>query len=170
MVSENEHQFQHNDSSQVLDVVAGVDFGTAFTKVVVNIPYYVGNPAFAVPFGEFADKSLKYLLPTRLFIDKNHQCSFTSTPRSLVLTDIKLGLMEEPKKGIESASDLSCDIPSTTVAVAYLALVFRHTRCWFIENQRGAFGEFHLNWSFNLGLPAAIDDNEELPKRLSYGA
>ena len=99
MVSENEHQFQHDDISQVLDVVAGVDFGTSFTKVVVNVPYYVGNPAFAVPFGEFADKSLKYLLPTRLFIDKDLQCSFTSTLGSLGLTDIKLYLDRGAEQG-----------------------------------------------------------------------
>lgn len=161
MVAENEYQFQHDDQSQTLDLVLGVDLGTSFTKVVVNIPYYAGNPAFAVPFGEFADKSLKYLLPTRLFIGRDGLCSLASISESPV-TDIKLRLMETPNKEIESASGPFCEVSSTTVAVAYLALVLRYVRCWFIANHRKAFGKFYLNWSCNLGLPAAIDDDAEL--------
>ena len=104
MTSENEHQFQHNDRSQPLDVIVGVDIGTAFTKVVVNVPLYAGEPAFAVPFGEFADESLKYLLPTQLFIDEERRCSLANTLGASVLKDIKLGLMNQPNEGIDSAS------------------------------------------------------------------
>ena len=162
MTSENEHQFQHNDRSQPLDVIVGVDIGTAFTKVVVNIPLYAGEPAFAVPFGEFADESLKYLLPTQLFIDEDRGCSLANTPGTSVLKDIKLGLMNQPNEGIDSASGPPCDASSITIAVAYLALVLRYVRRWFISDKRNVFGEFYLNWSCNLGLPADVDDDEKL--------
>ena len=35
-------------------------------------------------------------------------------------------------------------------------------RCWFIANKREVFGGLSLNWSYNLGLPAAIDDDVTL--------
>ena len=162
MISENEHQFQHNDRSQPLDVIVGVDIGTSFTKVVVNVPFYAGEPAFAVPFGELADESLKYLIPTQLFIDEDRRCSLAYTPGASFLKDIKLGLMNEPNKGINSASGPPCDASSITVSVAYLALVLRYVRRWFIADKRNVFGEYYLEWSCNLGLPADVDDNEKL--------
>lgn len=167
MISENEHQFQHNDRSQPLDVIVGVDLRTSFTKVVVNVPFYVGAPAFAVPFGEFADESLKYLLPTQLFIDEDRRCSFDSTLGASVLRGVKLGLMNEPNEGIDPASGSPCEASSITVAVAYLALVLRYVRRWFIADKREVFGEFYLKWSCNLGLPAAVDDDEKLRNTFS---
>lgn len=162
MISENEHQFQHNDRSQPLDVIVGVDIGTSFTKIIVNVPYYTGEPAFAVPFGELADENLKYLLPTQLFIDEDRRYSLDDTLGASILRNIKLGLMNEPNKGIDSASGSPCDASSITVAVAYLALVLRYVRRWFIADKREVFGEFYLEWSCNLGLPAAVDDDEKL--------
>ena len=162
-IPENTDQFDlKSGSSNPLDIVVGVDFGTSSTKVVVRAPLYTGNPAFAVPFGGLAHKSLEYLLPTRLFVDKDGLCSINSMPGASTLTDIKLGLMQAPLRSIEPASGPSCDAPAITVATAYLALVLRYARCWFISNKRAIFGEFLLNWSWNLGLPAAIDDDPKL--------
>ena len=157
----NAFQFGPNDGNS-LDIVVGVDFGTSSTKVVVRAPYYTGTPAFAVPFGDFAHKSLEYLLPTRLFVGKDGICSLTSMPETSILTDIKIGLMQNPLCRIESASGPPCEASATTAAAAYLALVLRYVRCWFLANKRGIFGEFTLRWSFNLGLPAAIDDDPKL--------
>ena len=164
-IPDNAYQFgpgHLSSSSEPLDVVVGVDFGTSSTKVVIHAPYHTGNPAFAIPFGDLAHESLKYLLPTRLFASKDGRCSLTVVSEASLLTDIKLGLMKNPLCSIESASGPSCDAPASTVAVAYLALVLRYARCWFIANKRDVFGEFPLKWSFNLGLPAAIDDDSAL--------
>ena len=161
-IPDHAHQFDsdhHSSSSKPLDIVVGVDFGTSSTKVVIHAPYHTGNPAFAIPFGDLAHESLDYLLPTRLFVGKDGCCSLTAVSEASLLTDIKLGLMKDPLHSIESASGPSCDASASTVAVAYLALVLRHARRWFIANKRDIFGEFPLNWSFNLGLPAAIDDD-----------
>lgn len=161
-VPENAHQFGLKNSSTKLDIVVGVDFGTSSTKVVVHAPHYAGNPAFAVPFGDLAHKSLEYLLPTRLFVGKDGRCSLTPISEASVLTDIKLGLMRAPLSKIEPASGPSCGASATAVATAYLALVLRYVRCWFIAHKRKIFGGFSLNWSCNLGLPAAIDDDVTL--------
>ena len=158
-VPENAHQFGLKDGSTKLDIVVGVDFGTSSTKVVVHAPRYVASPAFAVPFGNLAHESLKYLLPTRVFVGTDDRCSLTPVSDASVLTDIKLGLMRAPQSEIKPASGPSCGASATEVATAYLALVMRYVRCWFIENKRNVFGGFSLNWSCNLGLPAAIDDN-----------
>ena len=161
-IPENAHQFGLRDGSTKLDIVVGVDFGTSSTKVVVHAPHYAGNPAFAVPFGDLAHKSLEYLLPTRLFVEKDGRCSLAAVSEASVLTNIKLGLMRAPLGKIDPASGPTCGASATAVATAYLALVLRYARRWLIAHKREIFGEFSLNWSCNLGLPAAIDDDVTL--------
>ncbi|MYA36320.1 MAG: hypothetical protein F4030_10000 [Gammaproteobacteria bacterium] len=161
-IPENADQFDLEDNSAnsaKLDIVVGIDLGTSSTKVVVHAPHYAGNPAFAVHFGGLAHKSMAYLLPTRLFVRKNGLCSLAPSSEASVLTEIKLGLMRAPMDKIAPASGPSCGASATTVATAYLALVLRYVRRWFIANKREIFGGFSLNWSCNLGLPAAIDDD-----------
>ena len=161
-ISDHAHQVDpKNGSSNALDIVMGVDFGTSSTKVVVHAPYHTGNPEFAVPFGDLAHESLKYLLPTRLFISKDGRCSLFPISEASIHTDIKIRLMHLPA-GIEPASGAPCDAPATTATTVYLALVLRYARRWFIINKKDIFGEFFLKWSFNLGLPAAVDDNPAL--------
>lgn len=160
-IPENADQFDWPGGSQLV-ILLGVDFGTSSTKIVVRVPYYTDTPAFAVPFGDHAQQSLKYLLPTRLFVNNNGYCSLKSMPGTTILTDIKLGLMQDPQDRIKPVSGPSCDASATTLATAYLALVLRYVRCWFLAEKRGIFGEYSLSWFFNLGLPAAVDDDAKL--------
>lgn len=158
-IPENTDQFDSNPSASKLDIVIGLDFGTSSTKAVIHAPYYAGNPAFAVPFGNLAHDSLKYLLPSRLYISNDGYCSLAPFSDASTLTDIKIGLMQAPDKCIEPASGPPCEASAAEVATAYLALVLRYVRCWFISNKREAFGRFSINWSCNLGLPAATNDD-----------
>ena len=158
-ILENAHQFGLRDSSLALDIVIGLDFGTSSTKAVVHAPRYSGNPAYAVPFGNLAHSSLRYLLPTRLSVSKDGLCSLSNEPNASILTDIKIGLMRSPGIPVDSVSGVSCSATARTIATAYLALVLRYVRCWFISNKRGIFEEYRINWTCNLGLPAAIDDD-----------
>jgi hypothetical protein len=161
-IPENAHQFRRVSETKQLDVVGGVDFGTSSTKIVVRAPYALGNPAFAIPFGDLAHESLAYLLPTRVWVDDKGLCSLVHIPNASILTDIKITLIKEPGKSIEPAAGPPCSASAVVVATAYLALALRYTRCWFIANKRNAFGDFDIRWSFNLGLPAAIDDDIKL--------
>ena len=165
-VPENAHQFGLNDGSQILDVVIGLDFGTSSTKVVVHAPNYAGNPAFAIPFGKYAHGSLEYLLPTRLAVSGNARCSLSAEAGSSILTDIKISLMRSPLGMVADIDGKSSAATSMTVTTAYLALVLRYTRSWFLANKKSIFQDFKINWAVNLGLPAAIDDDPKL--RESY--
>lgn len=161
-IPENAHQFGLNDGSQILDVVIGLDFGTSSTKVVVHAPNYAGNPAFAVPFGNFAHESLDYLLPTKLTVNNEARCSFSSETGSAVITDIKISLMKSPHGSMEAIGELPTSVTPITATAAYLALVLRYARGWFIANKKSIFRDYKINWSVNLGLPAAIDDDPRL--------
>ena len=158
----NALQFGKENVLNPIDIIVGLDFGTSTTKVVLRTPYSFDSLALAVPFGEFAHESLQYLLPTRVYILADGSCSLGKIADASVLTDIKIGLMDSPNQPILPASGPHCDESAITVATAYIALVFRHTRRWLIAEQRKIFGEQYLRWSCNIGLPAAVDDNAKL--------
>lgn len=163
-IPENAHQFGLNDGD-LIDVVIGLDFGTSSTKVVVHAPNFPDNPAFAIPFGKFAHESLDYLLPTKLTVNNDaRRCSFSSETDSAVITDIKISLMSSPHDSMEAIGELPTPVTPITATAAYLALVLRYARGWFIDNKKSIFGDFKINWSVNLGLPAAIDDDPQLRK------
>lgn len=161
-IPENAHQFGLNDGSQILDVVIGLDFGTSSTKVVVHAPNYAGNPAFAIPFGQFAHDSLDYLLPTRLAVNSNGSCSLSPETGAAILTDIKITLIRSPHGSVEVIGETPCAATPMTVTTAYLALVLRYVRGWFLAHKKSIFQDFKINWAVNLGLPAAIDDDPKL--------
>ena len=54
-----------------------------------------------------------------------------------------------------------CAIPATVIATAYLALVLRRARTWFISKKGRSYGRFTLDWMVNFGLPAAIDNSSK---------
>ena len=156
---------KQRDSSPKLEIVVGVDLGTSSTKVVLHVFNVPGEPAFAVPFDNLGSEDLmKYLLPTRLFVSRDGRCSLKPVQHASPLTDIKIGLMQRPTLPIASSFNSPCREPANVIATAYLALVLRNACDWFIENKKDDFGNLSIDWSFNLGLPAAIDDNPELRK------
>lgn len=161
-IPENAHQFGLNDGSQILDVVIGLDFGTSSTKVVVHVPNYAGNPAFAIPFGKYAHDSLDYLLPTRLAVKGDDQCSFLTEAGSSILADIKITLMRSPHGSVEAIGETPSAATPMTATAAYLALVLRYVRGWFLAHKKSIFQDYKINWAMNLGLPAAIDDDPKL--------
>ena len=156
-IPENACQFAGGDDSP-LDIFAGFDFGTSSTKIAVRIPYLPSSPGFAVPFGGLAHESLEYLLPTRLAIRKDGQCFLQAEEGASILTDIKVGLMQDPRRSIEPASGPPCGASAETVATAYCALALRYVRCWFLATKHDVCGNFRLNWHWSLGLPAAVKD------------
>ncbi|MDA9976103.1 hypothetical protein N9F34_04735 [Alphaproteobacteria bacterium] len=158
-IPENAHQFGLNDGSKILDIVIGLDFGTSSTKVVVHAPNYTGNPGFAIPFGEFSHRSLEYLLPTRLAVKNDGRCTFSPEQNSTIVTDIKICLMRAPNGSVEVIGDSLSGATPMTAATAYLALVMRYVRGWFLAHKKTIFRDFKINWAVNLGLPAAIDDD-----------
>lgn len=123
------------------ELVIGLDFGTSSVKVVVA-DRDTGH-AYAVPFG-LAPGLDRYLLPSRV-----HQSAsgfqLDPGPGGTTHRDLKLGLL--------SKSD---ELPLLRSA-AFLALVLRHVRDWFLGEHGAAYRQTRLRWSMRLGQPAATN-------------
>lgn len=145
------------------DLVIGLDFGTSASKVVIQAPGLPGNPAYAVDFGEVAHSSMPYLLPTRLWVTPGGGCSLAKQAGARDVNDIKLELFSKDQELMSNRGPTRQSISPEAAAVAYLALLLRHGRRWFLEGKRDVVGHLgKLNWGVNLGVPSpCIEDNEE---------
>ncbi len=155
----DEHLLQYREC----ELIVGLDFGTSASKVVVQAPELAGGQAYAVEFGEVAHSSMAYLLPTRLWVTSNGTCSLARGSDARLVNDIKLELLAHDEHLNSSRGPTRQRLHPNAAAVAYLALLLRHTRKWFLETKRDVIGHFRsLNWSVNLGVPSpCIEDNEE---------
>jgi hypothetical protein len=144
---------QQNDNNHLheLDAVIGLDFGTSCTKVVVGTPYEQER-AFLVPFDIYSHKSSPYLLPTRIDL---HQGYYLLPPGKTRGThgDLKLQLIQ---------SMTSADDQHIQHAVAYLALVLRYVRTWFVNRSKELFGPRKIVWHVNLGIPSETYSDDDL--------
>ena len=141
-------------------LVLGLDFGTAFTRVVIGD----NRVRYAVPFAEFAPAGNPYLLPSILDIHYNF-CSLSPACEHDCRENLKLPLIEK--------SYTEDDLLRIS---AYLALVFRASREWLLSRYQDRYGHFSLSWTVNAGIPADIgksDDNAKLSaiyKRVIHAA
>ena len=140
------------------DIVIGCDFGTSCTKVVLQSPDVADGRAMVVCFGELGHPINNHLLPTRLYYDSKGICSLSATSNSFCATGLKLKLLQQPDEA-EVHSDFKV-IP-ITLAIAYLALLFRIVRAWFFETQEQIYGQFRIRWQCNLGIPSPGYRDEE---------
>jgi hypothetical protein len=142
------------EGGRAVDLVIGLDFGTAITKVVIRSPYEHGDRAIAVPFVGHAPSEEEYFLASRV-VDRADG-SVTLCPADCVAVgggSLKWRLLMKPG-------------PRTEVeAVAFLACVLRHARCWFLETQEKGYRGARLRWSVQLGMPSESDDDVELRTR-----
>tara|TARA_R110001583_G_scaffold195331_1_gene371809 strand:- start:14172 stop:15788 length:1617 start_codon:yes stop_codon:yes gene_type:complete len=121
-----------NRSDVFKELVIGLDFGTAFTKVVVGETTY----AYAIPFNGF-----DYLLPSELHVNELGTCFLQGEPQTTLVKDLKLPLV------LANASDLD-----RIAIVAFLALVFHASRKWVEDN---IFKDYTIDWLVNAGLPTS---------------
>jgi len=127
----------------------GLDFGTAFTKVVIGET----RTSYAVPF-KFRNLENPYLLPCILYIDHSGNCSLQPMGEGdQVVTDMKMKLLD----GTAEHQDL-------VRMVAFIGLILRHTRLWLFENQRTTYEGRYLDWYVNVGVPTDSYHHETLVK------
>lgn len=120
-------------------LIIGLDFGTAFTKVVIG----ESRQAYGVHFSKFGDEQNPYLLPAAMAVDSAGFCSLgLESPKSRRVGDLKMRLLE---------GDYSLD--SKAESVAYLALVLQYSRKWLFSKQKRIYGQNYLDWNLNVGLP-----------------
>lgn len=135
-------QFESAIGNNLLEIRIGLDFGTAFSKVVLGTPL----GARAVPLSEGLDATNVYLLPGVLSIENSGECHLGMVDGCTHVDDLKM-------KIIDSAGELQLEFQ--VQVVAYLALLFRKVRWWWID-QQGApeiFRDDRTIWFVNSGLP-----------------
>ncbi|MCA9670691.1 MAG: hypothetical protein KC503_34075 [Myxococcales bacterium] len=163
MFDEHVLQYAEGGESGECELVVGLDFGTSASKVVVQAPDLLGGQAFAVDFGEAAHSSMPYLLPTRLWVSPDGTCSLVPRDGAQLVNDIKLELFASEYHLYSTRGPIGRNLNPEAAAVAYLALLLRYARGWFLKSKRDVIGHFQkLVWSMNLGVPSpCVEDNEE---------
>lgn len=154
-------QFANRREQRTCDVVVGLDFGTSCTKVVVRLPYE-HDRAFAVPFGQAAHGSSPYLLPSLLWVGRDGKASLTRVPSGICVRNTKYYLMQGKAVPVSEGQEGEPTLDPKPTVVAFLALALRAARGWFLSTHKRGYGDFTLEWQFNLGLPSADFAEEPL--------
>lgn len=144
-------------SRGIVDLIIGLDFGTAGTKVVVRSAFLPGSPARALAFGNLGHSSSKYLLPSRVRLGVDGHLFLQGERGMPWSTDLKVRLMKH------SGDDM-------VLPVAYLALVIQEIRARFLEIEGDAYKRFDIRWSLNLGIPSAGYDDLEIRRNFLRAA
>ncbi len=132
------------------DLIVGLDFGTAFTKVVVGR----GDEKYAVPINPGAQNSDKYLLPTQLCVTLDGRCTIDVKPGGKdCYSDLKMRIL----KG-------ELDKQSRAHVAAYLALVFQRIRGWVLKDKEPLLRNNEIKWEVNIGLPTDKYNDDNLKK------
>lgn len=139
---------RNETARESVQIIVGLDFGTAFTKVVLHGAGY----KFGVPLNDNAHGADQFLLPTRiyedstgnLFIEKPKNCHKTHT-------DLKMKIL-----------DRNLDDGARKRITTYIAHVLRKSRDWLMTEQKGVYGHNILKWAVNIGLPTEKYEDEYL--------
>ncbi len=141
LVFQNEHRVQLPDGSpdgSKDQLVVGVDFGTCHSKVVLGGT----RGRYAVPLQE-GNGIERYTVPVRLVVDKNSVCRVGDAgPGDQIFDDLKIEFL----RGNTSHEN-------KVRMVAYLALLFRHSRGWLFKEKADIYRGTEFMWFINIGLP-----------------
>lgn len=137
-----------NVAPRTLDLVIGLDFGTAFTKCVVRAPTHPGEPTFAIPpGGNLQDDGL--LSPSQVYRDRDGAYSLDPRPGTTRVENLKAPLIFRTERPPHWEDDV----------VAFLALILRQVRGWMLRREQAFIEGRNVRWSLNMGLPAASHDD-----------
>jgi hypothetical protein len=143
---------------KTIDLIIGLDFGTAATKVVVRSPWLPGHRARAVSFEELGHPTSPYLLPSRLrFADDGRICLNSNVP-GVSMTNLKIALLDHAESNARAVRNAE---PLGTAA-AYLALVLREARQRFLRAEQEIYRRFEIRWAVNMGIPSRGYDDKSV--------
>lgn len=131
------------------DVCLGIDFGTSTVKAVVRD--LTRAQGYAVRFSR--EQEDRYLLPTGVF---ESSAGYSLDPGGIRQEDLKLSLMQPAEQVGSGHLENAC---------AFLALVIRHCRGWFLSEYGPVYRDHLLNWYINIGLPARSYEESHLVER-----
>ncbi len=163
----NATQFDGGPKREPSDIVIGLDFGTSFTKTVLQDPNL--RKAFAVPFDGLSHPDNRYLLPSRLMLGQNGNWELAGW-ESKGIRGLKVPLMKNPEKNISLQVSGKLRTNAKELGAAFLALVLRRTRIWFLTKWKEAYGHSEIRWQLNLGIPALSYDEEKIKEAFLVAA
>ena len=148
MIELHQTQYPGTENKPKRAIFVGLDFGTAYTKVVIA----GASDSFAIKLRPELSGIDTYLQPGVLTISNNGVYQLTSgREQDSYVDNLKLALIQQP------------DSSSARInAAVFLACVLQKARKRFMEEQTGIFGNYHLVWHLNIGLPAANYEDEAL--------
>jgi len=129
-------------------VILGLDFGTAYTKVVAN----VANDRYAITFEKVVDAGDPFLLPSVMSIGENEiACLGRHGAAVVTIDDLKLHFIERDDSGDQDAA-----------FIAYMALVIRAARAWLFDKLKTLLSKRRIDWAYNLGTPTLPWEKDNL--------
>ena len=140
-------------------LVMGIDFGTAFTKVVIRAlksRVFSDEYVCAVDFGSLSKAESSYLLQTALWTN-GEKVELEERTNFRHITDLKIRIMQNEAEAVNLEE-----------TIAYLALVIRQSRKWFEASNNGLLNGVTMIWQYNIGIPAEIDQESSQPLREIY--
>ena len=144
----NSDQFPGTSKNErKIEAIIGLDFGTAFTKVVIG----VGNDRYAISFKRFSPKN-EYLLPSILYLDENNDCHLGDKNQTEKKEDLKDDLILKEPEQLTTEKLYSI--------IFFLSLLLQHTRYQFMYENWDRFSERKIDWSLHIGMPAVSFSDE----------
>jgi hypothetical protein len=144
----------------------GFDLGTSSTKVVIALR--IPRSADAIPFDGLAPKDFPYLLPSKVWLSRTGHFALTQLGEGEWLRETKVALMQDPWRPLSSKLYLS---PRPVDAVAaFIGLVLRYSKKWFINEKAEILGSSELMWDFNVGLPARNFDEKGIRDAFKFAS
>ncbi|MCF7453015.1 hypothetical protein L3V30_07095 [Vibrio sp. A1-1] len=125
-----------------LYLYVGLDFGTAYTKVVIGDE----SDAYAINFGEHG-----YLLPSAVYVDQYGNASLTQQRGDTEITELKMPLIMGDSKREHNIA-----------IVMFLALVFKVIRRWPENDADSPYKNRSIAWLINAGIPAENYEDRKL--------
>ena len=144
-------QFQPTQFSddEIRELAIGFDFGTSSSKVTIRDRQ--ASNSFAISFGESCGVE-GYLIPSKIYKDGN---LFTLEPCGKEFSNLKIRAISS----FPSTEDL-------LAAIAYMALVIRHSRSQFFKQYDNNYRGQHFLWRLNVGIPARTVQKFEIKDRI----
>ena len=137
----------HKDDEN--EIIIGMDFGTSNSKVVIHDPQR--NIFYAVPFYENTSKN-PYIYPCRVYL---HNHLYYLEEIGDCYSNLKLPLINDDEIN-------PIDLRN---AVAFLTLIIRHARGWFLVEHAEIYKNSLIAWELNIGLPTATFEENNLNRR-----
>jgi len=154
ILSDRTQVIENSSNSIKQQLVIGLDFGTAFTKVVIGEQ----RTRYAVPFEHFTSNDNPYLLPSKLSIlNEQKECLIGDVKGAAeIIDDLKMRFLN---RDFSEASKV--------YIATYTALVLRYARGWLLETHKSVYLDREIVWLVNIGLPTDSFDDDELAR--AYG-